>query len=240
MKKYNPYHLVDLSPWPFLGSLSIFRFFLRVIIMVRYYSCLFFFISLLTIFVLSYLWGKDIHREACYMGYHNQEAVVGFKFGMIIFILSECFFFFRIFWSYLHLAQSPALDLGGVWPPVGVHRFDPKGVPFLNTLFLVSSGVSVTWCHHSVETGDYKTSVFSLFLTIFLGAVFSFCQGIEYYVARFTFSCSAYSSIYFMGTGFHGLHVIIGRILLLLSLFRFIGFNNRPTRIAGFECSVWY
>lgn len=123
---------------------------------------------------------------------------------------------------------------------MGVNSFDPKGVPFLNTLFLVSSGVRVTWCHHAIEVGDYSSSVFSLILTVFLGVVFSLCQGLEYYVAGFTFSCSSYSSIYFMGTGFHGLHVIIGSALLLIRLSRFLGMYIRPSRRVGFECSVWY
>lgn len=127
-----------------------------------------------------------------------------------------------------------------MWPPVGVSTFDPKGIPLLNTILLVSSGVSVTWTHHSLEVGDLSSSILSLLLTVLLGFVFTVFQLFEYYLAGFTFSCSSYSSVYFMGTGFHGLHVLIGTALLFISLFRFSNVFTSPLHAAGFECSVWY
>lgn len=240
MKKYNPFHLVDLRPWPILTSFSALRFALGVIIMVRSFNVYPFLISLLTLFLFSFLWRRDIHREGCYEGYHNLEVMTGIKVGIILFILSECFFFLGIFWRYLHLAQIPAIEIGGVWPPQGVTPFDPKGVPFLNTILLVSSGVSVTWCHHAIEIAEYKSRVISLCATVLLGLIFTCLQALEYYLARFTFSCSSYSSVYFIGTGFHGLHVIIGRSLLIICLFRFYFLHIRPNHRVGFECSVWY
>jgi len=119
---------------------------------------------------------------------------------------------------------------------VGV--FDPKGIPFLNTILLVSSGVSVTWTHHAIELGDFKSSLLSLLFTVILGGAFTVFQLLEYYVAGFTFSCSSYSSVYFLGTGFHGLHVIIGRALLIICLFRFSYLFISPNHRVGFECSV--
>ena len=116
--------------------------------------------------------------------------------------------------------------------------FDPKGIPFLNTIILVSSGISVTWSHHAIECGDFKIALLSLLITVTLGAIFTLFQLIEYYAAGFTFSCSSYSSVYFMGTGFHGLHVIIGRVLLGIRLIRFSKLFIRPLHRAGFECSV--
>lgn len=240
MKKFNPFHLVELRPWPIFTSFSFLRFALGVVIMVRSFYCLPFLFSLIFLLISSYLWGRDVHREGCFEGDHNYEATLGFKLGMIIFILSECFFFLGMFWGYFHLAEAPAVELGGVWPPQGVSPFDPKGIPFLNTILLVSSGVSVTWTHHSMEQGDYTSRVISLIFTVFLGAVFTSLQILEYYVASFTFSCSSYSSVYFMGTGFHGLHVLIGSVLLLICLFRFFYFSVRPNHSVGFECSVWY
>jgi cytochrome c oxidase subunit 3 len=190
--------------------------------------------------ISSFFWGRDINREGAVRGAHNIEAVGGFKIGIIFFIISECFFFLGIFWCYLHLAEAPAVELGGQWPPVGVSPFDPKGIPFLNTVILVSSGISVTWAHHSIELGEFKNSMHSLFYTVILGSIFSSLQLIEYYVSRFTFSCSSYSSIYFIGTGFHGLHVLIGTVLLSICLFRFSSILISPNHRAGFECSVWY
>jgi len=240
MKKYNSFHLVELSPWPILTSFSFFSFALGVVIMVRHFYVFSFLLSLLLLLISSFLWGRDVHREGCYEGSHNFEVIVGFKVGIILFILSECFFFLGMFWGYLDLAEAPSVEFGGVWPPVGVSPFDPKGIPFLNTILLVSSGVSVTWCHHAIEEGDLGVSILSLFLTVILGATFTFFQLIEYYVASFTFACSSFSSVYFMGTGFHGLHVLIGRVLLLICLFRFNYLLISPNHRVGFECSVWY
>jgi len=240
MKKYNMFHLVNISPWPFSTSICFLSFALGVIIIARSFFCAPFLISLLLLLYSSYIWGQDIHREACYEGTHNSEVLEGFKLGIIFFIFSECFFFLGIFWTYLHLAESPAVELGGIWPPFGITCFDPIGIPFLNTIILVSSGVSVTWCHHTIEKGFYKLSILSLLFTVILGSIFTIFQLIEYYVAGFTFSCSSYSSIYFLGTGFHGFHVLIGRVLLLIRLLRFLNFFISPNHRAGFECSVWY
>nr|YP_009504246.1 cytochrome c oxidase subunit III [Histiostoma feroniarum]AWX53522.1 cytochrome oxidase subunit 3 [Histiostoma feroniarum] len=240
MKKFNPFHLVEVSPWPFFTSLSILSFALGVIIMVRMFICIFFFISLIFLLFSSFIWGRDIHREGCYLGSHNIEALDGFKLGMVFFILSECFFFLGMFWGYFHLAEIPSFALGGVWPPTDVLTFDPKGIPFLNTVLLVSSGISVTWSHHSLESGGFKNSLLGLLFTILLGFIFTFFQFIEYYVASFTISCSSYSSIYFMGTGFHGFHVIIGTMLLLICLIRFSLLSISPLHSSGFECSIWY
>nr|YP_010354352.1 cytochrome c oxidase subunit III [Lepidoglyphus destructor]UOG85320.1 cytochrome c oxidase subunit III [Lepidoglyphus destructor] len=240
MKKYNPFHLVELSPWPLITSLSVMSFGLSVIIMVRCFNVLPFLFSLLFILISSYFWGRDVHREGCYEGAHNSEVFGGFKLGMIFFILSECFFFLGMFWGYLHLAEAPAVELGGLWPPLGVTPFDPKGIPFLNTVLLVSSGVSVTWSHHAMEEGNFNVSSMALFITVVLGGTFTSLQLLEYYVAAFTFSCSSYSSVYFMGTGFHGLHVIIGSVLLIICFFRFSNLFISPYHSAGYECSVWY
>nr|YP_010510811.1 cytochrome c oxidase subunit III [Chortoglyphus arcuatus]UBQ34119.1 cytochrome c oxidase subunit III [Chortoglyphus arcuatus] len=240
MKKFNSFHLVDLSPWPIFTSFSFLSFALGVIIMVRSFNCYPFLFSLFLLLFSSFLWGRDVHREGCYEGSHNFEVTVGFKLGMIFFIISECFFFLGMFWAYLHLAEIPDVSIGGVWPPVGVSSFDPKGIPFLNTVLLVSSGISVTWTHHAMEEGDFKFSLVSLLVTVLLGSVFTMFQLLEYYVASFTFSCSSYSSVYFMGTGFHGLHVLIGSALLLICLFRFSYLLISPNHSVGFECSVWY
>lgn len=240
MKKFRPFHLVEFSPWPFCTSLSFLRFALGVIIIVRSFNCTFFLISLFFLLLSSFIWGRDIHREGCYTGSHNVEVLDGFKIGMIFFILSECFFFLGIFWGYTHLAEAPDFILGGVWPPTGVFSFDPKGIPFLNTILLVSSGVSITWSHHALECGLFKISLLGLFFTILLGSIFTSFQIVEYYIASFTFSCSSYSSIYFIGTGFHGFHVIVGTVLLLICLVRFCFLRVRPLHRSGFECSVWY
>lgn len=240
MIKFNPYHLLNPRPWPFTSSASFLAFGLGVVVMVTTYNPLPFLASLGCLAVSSLLWGQDISREGCYEGAHNDQTLRGFKLGIILFILSECFFFLGIFWSYLHLAEAPSVEVGGAWPPMGVAPFDPKGVPFLNTILLVSSGISVTWSHHAIEIGLFKARVASLLITVALGITFSYLQLIEYFFASFTFSCSCYSSVYFLGTGFHGIHVLVGRILLLVCLVRFSKTLIRPNHRVGFECSVWY
>lgn len=240
MSKFNPFHLVSPSPWPILTSLGFLGFGLGVVLIVYLLDPTPFLFSLIVLRYASYLWGRDVHREGCYEGSHNPETIRGFKVGIILFILSECFFFLGIFWGYFHLAEAPSLWVGSLWPPLGVIPFDPKGIPFLNTVLLVSSGVSVTWTHHAMEKGLFKARVLSLLLTVLLGATFTSLQLFEYYAAIFTFSCSSYSSVYFMGTGFHGLHVLIGRVLLLICLVRFTRLFIRPSHSVGFECSVWY
>lgn len=240
MRKFNPFHLVRLRPWPLFTSLSFLRFILRVIIIVREFNTTLFLLSSRILIFSSFLWGRDIDREGACEGNHNQETTKGFKIGIILFILSECFFFFGIFWSYFHLAEAPAVELGGIWPPQGIITFDPMGIPFLNTILLVSSGISVTWTHHAIEKSNFSQSMKSLLLTVILGATFTSFQLIEYFTAGFTFSCSAFSSIYFIGTGFHGFHVLVGRILLLICLFRFNKKTISANHRIGFECSVWY
>ena len=113
-------------------------------------------------------------------------------------------------------------------------------MPFLNTILLVSSGVTVTRAHHFIEKGFWGLTLKFLFLTVILGLIFTFFQGIEYFAARFTFACSSFSSVYFIGTGFHGLHVIIGTVLLIICYFRFFNLYIRKNHSIGFECSVWY
>lgn len=240
MKKFNQFHLVEPRPWPLTTSLCFFNIIISIIIIFSKINRIYFLISTILLIYSAYLWRQDIHRERCLEGSHQDIVVKGFKFGIVIFILSECFFFFAIFWSYLHLAQTPAIEIGGIWPPKGIITFDPKGIPFFNTIILVSSGVSVTWSHHSFSKKNYKERVVIILITIFLGITFTALQAIEYYVRRFTIACSSYSSIYYLGTGFHGTHVIIGRILLMICFLRIIYFHTRVNHTAMIECSIWY
>lgn len=240
MKKFSSFHLVSPSFIPLFTSFSFLSFALGVIIIVRTFYCTPFLVSLFFLCFSSYLWGKEVHREGCLEGFHSFSVVEGFKIGMVFFIFSEFVFFFGIFWGYFHLAESPSIDLGGVWPPLGVVCFDPLGIPFLNTIILISSGVSATWCHHETLVGSYVRSLVSLIFTISCGLIFSSLQILEYYVSTFTISCSSYSSIYYLGTGFHGFHVLVGTVLLIICFFRFLRFFVSPNHNAGFECSLWY
>ena len=90
------------------------------------------------------------------------------RMGMILFIVSEIMFFFAFFWAFFHSSMAPAIEIGGVWPPLGIEPFSAWEVPFLNTVILLSSGATVTWAHHAFIEGSHNQAVLSLFVTIFL------------------------------------------------------------------------
>lgn len=164
----------------------------------------------------------------------------GLKWGIILFIVSEVLFFVSFFWAFYHSRLSPVYDLGSVWPPVGVEVFNPFQVPLLNTAILLASGVSVTWAHHSLVEGDYNSANLALFVTVILGVYFTGLQWYEYQEAGFRISDSVYGSIFFIGTGFHGFHVLVGTIFLIVCLVRSIFWHYREVHHFGFEAAAWY
>ena len=157
-----------------------------------------------------------------------------------MFIISEVFFFLSFFWAFFHRRLAVNIELGNEWPPAGILTFNPFGVPLLNTVILLSSGVRVTWAHHSLMRGNHSQTKISLILTVILGGYFTILQGAEYYEARFSFADSVYGSSFFLATGFHGLHVLIGTAFLRVCLFRLNKFNFRFTHHFGFEAAAWY
>lgn len=128
--------------------------------------------------------------------------------------------------------------MGGIWPPVGVVPLDPFSIPLLNTAILLSSGATVTWAHHGIISGNRKGAIISLGLTIILGLVFTGLQGMEYYQAPFTISDSVYGSTFFVTTGAHGGHVLIGSMFLLVCLFRLVKFQFTMHHHLGFEAAA--
>ena len=171
---------------------------------------------------------------------HTSIVELGLRWGMALFIISEVFFFVRFFWAFFHRRLSPNVEVGAVWPPFGIKVFNPFQVPLLNTVILISSGIRVTWAHHTLIIGNYSQTKAGLFVTVALGFYFSFLQVLEYYEARFTFADRIYGSTFFIATGFHGLHVIIGTLFLLVMLFRHIKYEFRKNHHFGFEAAAWY
>lgn len=240
LRKHNPFHLVEKRPWPLfssMGALSLVLSGLTYINMKIGYLPLTVFVILL---VASYTWWRDIHRESSTQGNHSKLVVNGLKTGIILFIVSEVFFFVSFFWGFFHRRISPTPDLGQRWPPYGVTPFNPMGVPLLNTILLLSSGVTVTWSHHEILKSNINKAKTALILTVRLGAIFTGCQAFEYIEATFSMSDSAFGSTFFIATGFHGLHVLIGSLFLIVSLARFNKMVISPTHIVGFECAAWY
>nr|AXS65615.1 cytochrome c oxidase subunit 3 [Cucujoidea sp. 43 KM-2017] len=236
----HPFHLVDVSPWPLLGSLSAMSIMVGLIKWFHQYNSTLLFIGLMATILVMYQWWRDIIREGTYQGHHTLKVTLGLRWGMILFITSEIFFFISFFWGFFHNSLSPSIEIGMLWPPKGITPFNPIEIPLLNTLILLTSGLTVTWAHHSLMESNYKQSLQGLLLTVILGIYFTILQGYEYIEAPFTIADSVYGASFFMATGFHGLHVIIGTMFLLICLIRHYNLHFSSTHHFGFEAAAWY
>jgi len=196
--------------------------------------------GLLIILLVIAQWWRDISREGAVLGLHTSIVELGLRRGMALFIVSEVFFFLSFFWAFFHRRLAPNVEVGSLWPPYGINTFNPLHVPLLNTVVLVSSGVSVTWAHHALIKGDHREVLQGLFVTVVLGLYFTLLQGIEYWEAPFTFADSSYGATFFIATGFHGLHVLIGTLFLIMVLIRHYRCEFSPDHHFGFEAAAWY
>ncbi|YP_009123853.2 cytochrome c oxidase subunit III (mitochondrion) [Betta splendens] len=216
----HTYHMVDPSPWPLTGAAAAFLLTWGIAIWFHYSSMTLVSLGLILLLLTMIQWWRDIIRESTYQGQHTPPVQKGLRYGMVLFISSEVLFFIGFFWAFYHSSLSPTPELGGVWPPTGITPLNPFEVPLLNTAVLLASGVTVTWTHHSIMAGERKQAIQSLSLTIILGLYFTTLQAMEYYEAPFTIADGVYGSTFFVATGFHGLHVIIGSTFLAVCLLR--------------------
>jgi cytochrome c oxidase subunit 3 len=257
-KPQHDYHLVDPSPWPIIGSISAFIMAVGAIGWMHHMfpgAPLVFAAGVVGVLYTMLSWWRDVIREAEHGGYHTRVVQISHRYGMILFIASEVMFFVAWFWAYFGTALFPndihqvmrGELLGQVWPPApspdGVKfrgTFDPWHLPLLNTLILLTSGTTVTWAHHALLHGDRKGLIQGLWLTIILGAFFTCVQAYEYAHAAFTYSGHIYGATFFMATGFHGAHVLIGTIFLTVCLIRAYAGHFTPTQHLGFEFAAWY
>jgi cytochrome c oxidase subunit 3 len=224
--KHHDYHLVDPSPWPVVGSISAFIMALGAVAWMHKMFAgapIVFGVGTIGILYTFAGWWGDVIREAQHKGDHTRVVQLSHRYGMILFIASEVMFFVAWFWAYFNAALFPADPVhatrealfGGVWPPKGIETFDPWHLPLLNTLILLTSGTTVTWAHHALLEGDRKGLKWGLILTVALGALFTCVQAYEYSHAAFSFAGNVYGATFFMATGFHGFHVLVGTIFLL-------------------------
>nr|AML26230.1 cytochrome c oxidase subunit III [Scirtidae sp. BMNH 1274304] len=240
MQKNHPFHLVDISPWPILGALTAMEMMIGLIKWFHFYNNDLLMMSTITTLLVMYQWWRDITREGTHQGLHTFNVVMGLRWGMILFITSEIFFFLSFFWGFFHSSLTPTIELGMIWPPKSISTFNPIQIPLLNTLILLTSGLTVTWAHHSLIENNFTQAKQGLILTVILGIYFTILQGYEYIEAPFTISDSVYGSCFFMATGFHGLHVIIGTTFLLVCLIRHIKNHFSSIHHFGFEAAAWY
>nr|WOR80815.1 cytochrome c oxidase subunit 3 [Trisinuata sp.] len=240
LNKNHTFHLVEISPWPILGAFSSMMLLVGIIKWFHLYKTNLFLLGSICTLLVMYQWWRDISREGSFQGLHTISVVKGLRWGMILFITSEVLFFVSFFWSFFHGSLSPSIEIGMLWPPKGIIPFNPIQIPLLNTLILISSGITVTWAHHSLMENNYKQAMYSLILTIILGIYFSILQGFEYFESTFTIADSVYGSSFFMATGFHGIHVIIGTTFLTVCLFRQLKNHFSANHHFGFEAAAWY
>jgi cytochrome c oxidase subunit 3 len=243
----HPYHLVNPSPWPIVGAVSGLALALGFIAYMHGAHFLWMAPGILGAAYTMIAWWSDVIKEA-HQGFHTKVVQIGLRYGMILFIASEVMFFVAWFWAFFEAALNPAdpaqmmrLEFtGGHWPPKGIEVFDPWHLPLINTLILLTSGTTVTWAHHALLHNDRRGLIWGLVCTVLLGLAFTGVQVYEYTHAPFSFGASIYGATFFMATGFHGAHVIIGTIFLAVCLLRAVRGDFTPKQHFGLEAAAWY
>nr|ALN11495.1 cytochrome c oxidase subunit III [Pristimantis fenestratus] len=236
----HAFHLVNPSPWPLMGALAAFMLTAGLTAWFHFNSTLVLTTGLILMLLTMIQWWRDITREGTFQGHHTPSVQNGLRYGMILFITSEVFFFIGFFWAFYNASLAPTFEVGECWPPTGIFPLNPFEVPLLNTAVLLASGASITWTHHSIMQAKREEAIQSLIITITLGLYFTFLQALEYYEAPFSISDGIYGSTFFVATGFHGLHVIIGSLFLSVSLLRLMFHHFTVTHHFGFEAAAWY
>ena len=245
--KPHPYHLVRPSIWPLFSS---FAGGLLAVGAVMYMHDVEIggkpvglngvFLGFAAVLICMFGWWKDIIFETISENVHNRITEIGLRFGMILFIASELMFFVAFFWAFFSSAFYPSETIGFVWPPEVIETVDPFHLPLLMTMILLLSGSTVSWAHHAIIHGDQKESVLALGVTVFLGVLFLGFQVYEYSHLKFGFTEGIYPSTFYMATGFHGFHVLVGTIFLIVCWIRAMLGHFTPEKHFGFEAAAWY
>lgn len=230
------FHVIRLRLWPLVIAITVIVAFFRIYLSMK---VVFNLLGGLRVLVIL-LWFKDVSRESDYLNEHRFLNNIFFKTGMILFIVSEVIFFVSFFWCYFDFVFVVDIELGGVWPPKGVRGINPFRVPLLNTMILLSSGVTITWTHFSILFNDWFYAVITLGFTLGLGVYFLCIQFQEYIDASFNFIRRGYGRIFFLATGFHGFHVFVGCWLISGGLIRLIIGVRDAYRHYNFEFAAWY
>ena len=263
----HDYHLVNPSPWPLLSSIFTVLMMVGAVVWMRGLYGLeagtkwLFLVGLAGVLVTAGCWWSDVVKESK-AGDHTPVVSIGLRYGMVLFIASEIMFFAAFFWMFFEMALFTEARAGipevgnwaetaaawSTWPPKGVEVLSAWHLPLLNTVTLLLSGCTVTWAHHALQQGDRKGAKLALFLTIGLGIFFTCIQAYEYFeilhenlfFSEEAVNSGLYGSIFFMATGFHGFHVLIGTIFLAVCLIRLLNGAFTPKQHFGFEAAAWY
>jgi cytochrome c oxidase subunit 3 len=242
LKTAHSYHLVDPSPWPLLASLGAFMLTSGLVLYMHKFigGWPLLITGFTLILYIMYTWWRDVVREATFEDQHSIKVQKGLRLGMILFIVSEVMFFFAFFWAFFHSSIAPTYNIGGVWPPTAISTINTFTIPLTNTFLLLTSGATVTWAHHALLARAKKHTLIALILTILLATLFTCLQGLEYLNAPFNISDGIYGSCFYMATGFHGFHVFIGTVALIVSFIRIILNHFTNKHHFGFEAAIWY
>lgn len=244
IKHYHFWHIVSRSPWPFLLSMCLISLPIGLVTFFQgyYNGLILFFIGFLSVLFIIILWFKDIIIEGTFEGCHTKQVQKSLIIGFILFIFSEIMFFISFFWAFFHSSLFPSIEIGLSWPPINMSTIllNPLGIPLLNTLLLLFSGITLTLGHLFLRKGLWFETIICLVLTIGLGETFLGFQFIEYILAGFDISDGIYGSTFFLCTGFHGLHVLIGYIFLSIIEFRTYICHFSKFHHIGFLCAAWY
>jgi len=243
-EKNHDYHILSPSIWPFLGALSGFIMFFGAVIWFKGGTPFPALIGLAGVLYVMYAWWAEMIAEAN-GGDHTPVVAIGLRYGMVLFIMSEVMFFAAWFWTFFKHAMYPMTDgspaIDGVWPPIGIETLDPWNLPLINTLILLCSGMAATWAHHAIaHENNRKDLINGLILAVLLGIAFTALQAYEYWEATFGFAGNIYGATFFMATGFHGFHVIIGTIFLGVCAVRAMKGHFTPKQHVGLEAAAWY
>ena len=239
-KAKHPFHLVDPSPWPILMSFALLMLTGGIVLHLHAKIDAVFFAGLASVFGCMYGWWRDVIDEAEHQHAHSKIAQIGLKIGMGLFIASEVMFFFAFFWAFFNSSLFPKEATGFVWPPKNIKPLATFDLPLLNTLILLMSGSTLTWAHHAIQENIRKDAVIGLAITVALGVSFLCLQATEYHHATFAFKDGVYPSVFYMATGFHGLHVMIGTLFLLVCLIRTKNGHFTADHHVGLEAAAWY
>jgi cytochrome c oxidase subunit 3 len=235
----HPYHLVTPSPWPLYTSFALFSFMLSSVLYLQGYNN-YMVLALLGVLGSMIFWWRDVISEGTYLGDHTFAVQKGLNIGFGLFIVTEALFFGAVFWAFFHSSLAPTAEIGYLWPPIGIEPINPFELPLLNTVILLSSGATITYSHHAYISGDRKSSIVGLTLTLILAILFSSLQVIEYWNSSFTISDGIFGSCFFFSTGLHALHIIVGTLFLSVGLWRIYSYQMTDHHHLGLETSILY
>lgn len=238
--KTHHHFLILNRPWPLIMRIIAFNFMFSLLLFFKNSAFVPLIIRTFFMFFGRMYWWTSYRIELNLNGRNSFNIETGIKWGIILFILSEVFFFFSFFWAYFHYFLSPTLETSISWPPSIVEVFKFENIPLINTLILLSSGVTVTVSHSYMLQKNFSSFIFFLSLTVILGLYFSILQLIEYRSSFFSIRDGRFGTSFFVLTGFHGLHVIIGATFLLVSIIRRLNFYSSDSGILSFELASWY